>query len=72
MTENAFYISTLPIVCPKCGKTSQKLLRELVVNDLMLCSHCPTVIDVSSADWRAKIDAAVENAKRGIPSAGGA
>jgi len=64
MTGNAFYTTTLNVPCPKCGKTSRKLLRELVVNSLALCSHCPTPIDISSPEWRAKINAAVEDAKK--------
>jgi hypothetical protein len=69
MTDNAYYTTTLPITCPKCGKTSRKLLRELVVNSIMLCSHCPTAIDISSANWRSKIDAAVETARKNSPTA---
>jgi hypothetical protein len=59
------------VPCPKCGKTSRKLLRELVVNSLALCSHCPTAIDISSPEWRTKIDAAVEGAKKAMSSADG-
>jgi hypothetical protein len=64
MSGNTFYTTTLNVPCPKCGKISRKLLRELVVNSLALCSHCPTAIDISSPEWRAKIDDAVEDAKR--------
>ena len=71
MSGNAFYTTTLNVPCPKCGKTSRKLLRELVVNSLALCSHCPTAIDISSAEWRAKIDAAVEGAKKAMSTADG-
>jgi len=69
MAEAPFYSATLPVSCPKCGKTSKKLLRELVANTLILCSHCPTAIDIGSAEWRERIDAEIARVRRSAPPA---
>jgi len=66
LSEAPFYTATLPVQCPKCGKTSKKLLRELLANTLILCSHCPTAIDIGSPDWRRRIDTEVARV-RGRP-----
>ena len=69
MTDDAYYRTTLPVTCPKCGKASAKLLRELVANTMVLCGYCPTAIDIGTAEWRARIDQAVAGAraKKGQP-----
>ena len=64
MSTDAFYTTTITVACPRCGKPSRKLLREVVTNLITLCNHCPTAIDISTAEWRAVIDAAVEGAQR--------
>ncbi|HLJ19297.1 MAG TPA: hypothetical protein VKU84_03820 [Stellaceae bacterium] len=64
MSTDAFYTTSVTVTCPHCGKTSRKLLREVVTNLITLCNHCPTAIDISTPDWRATIDAAVERARQ--------
>ena len=68
MKEAPFYTATLPVECPKCGKTSKKLLRELLANTLILCNHCPTAIDIGSSDWRERIDKEVARVRGQRPS----
>lgn len=63
MSADAFYTTTITVTCPSCGKPSRKLLREVVTNLITLCNRCPTAIDISTPDWRATIDAAVERAR---------
>lgn len=65
--EAEFYRTTLPVVCPKCGKTSKKLLRELVANTFILCSHCPTAIDIGSPEWRERIEKEVARVRPPAP-----
>jgi len=69
MSEAPFYTATLPVECPKCGKTSRKLLRELLANTLILCSHCPTAIDIGSPEWRQRIDREVARVRGPTPTA---
>ena len=64
MSADAYYTTTVPVTCPCCGRTSRKLLREVVTNLITLCNHCPTAIDISAPEWRATIDAAVERARQ--------
>ena len=64
MSADAFYTTTVTVPCPRCGKTSRKLLREVVTNSVTLCNHCPTAIDIGTPEWRAVIDAAVESARQ--------
>jgi hypothetical protein len=63
MSADAFYTTTVSVTCPRCGKPSRKPLREVVTNTITLCNHCPTAIDISTPEWRAVIDAAVERAR---------
>jgi hypothetical protein len=65
MSAESFYTTTVTVTCPRCGKPSRKLLREVVTNVITLCNHCPTAIDIGSPEWRAVIDAAVDRAGRG-------
>ncbi len=64
MIDDPSYTTTVTVPCPSCGKPSRKLLREVVTNMITLCNHCPTAIDISTAEWRATIDAAVERARQ--------
>lgn len=64
MSGDAFYLTTVKIPCPSCGKASEKPLREVSVNNFSLCFHCLTVIDIGSPEWRAKIDAAIASARK--------
>jgi uncharacterized Zn finger protein len=64
MSTDAFYTTTITVTCPRCGKRSRKLLREVVTNIITLCNHCPTAIDISTPEWRSVIDAAVAGAHR--------
>lgn len=64
MSTDAFYTTCVTVTCPHCGRTSRKLLREVVTNLITLCNHCPTAIDISTPEWRATIDAAVELARQ--------
>ena len=64
MSTDAFYNTTITVTCPRCGKPSHKLLREVVTNSVTLCNHCPTAIDIGTPEWRAVIDAAAEGARR--------
>ena len=70
MAEAPFYTATLPVQCPKCGKSSKKLLRELLANTLILCSHCPTAIDIRSPEWRTRIESEVARIRGQAPPAG--
>ncbi|HXA72355.1 MAG TPA: hypothetical protein VNW24_18020 [Stellaceae bacterium] len=63
MSTDSFYTTSITVTCPRCGKPSRKLLREVVTNIITLCNHCPTAIDISTPEWRAVIDAAVETAR---------
>ena len=65
MSSDSFYSTTVTVTCPRCGKPSRKLLREVVTNLITLCNHCPTAIDIGTPEWRARIDAAAEGAHRG-------
>ena len=68
MSADAFYTTTVTVTCPSCGRPSRKLLREVVTNLITICNHCPTAVDISTPEWRATIDAAVERAHRhGVP-----
>jgi uncharacterized Zn finger protein len=64
MSADAFYTTWVTVDCPHCGRTSRKLLREVVTNIITICNHCPTAIDISTPEWRATIDAAVERARQ--------
>jgi hypothetical protein len=64
MSADAFYTTTVTVNCPRCGKPSRKLLREVVTNLITLCNHCPTAIDIGTPEWRAVIDAAAEGARQ--------
>ncbi|GEM_PF-3520644 len=64
MSGDSFYTTTITVTCPRCGKPSRKLLREVVTNTVTLCNHCPTAIDIGSPEWRATIDAAAQRASR--------
>ncbi len=64
MSDDPSYTTTVTVTCPNCGKPSRKLLREVVTNIITLCNHCPTAIDISAAECRAMIDAAVERARQ--------
>ena len=64
MSAESFYTTTVTVPCPRCGKPSRKLLREVVTNIITLCNHCPTAIDIGTPEWRALIDAAAERARR--------
>jgi hypothetical protein len=63
MSADAFYTTTVTVTCPRCGKPSRKLLREVLPN-VTLCNHCPSAIDISTPEWRAVIDAAADGARR--------
>jgi len=64
MSTESFYTTTVTVTCPRCGKPSRKLLREVVTNIITLCNYCPTAIDIGTPEWRALIDAAAEGARR--------
>ena len=64
MSSDAFYQTTVTVMCPRCGKPSHKPLREVVTNVVTLCNRCPSAIDISTPEWRAVIDAAAEDARR--------
>jgi len=64
MSTDAFYSTTVTVTCPRCGKPSRKLLREVVTNLITLCNYCPTAIDIGTPEWRARIDAAAHGASR--------
>jgi hypothetical protein len=64
MSADSFYTTTVTVTCPRCGKPSRKLLREVVTNIMTLCNHCPTAIDIGTPEWRALIEAAANGAAR--------
>jgi hypothetical protein len=69
MSTDSFYTTSITVTCPRCGKPSRKLLREVVTNVITLCNHCPTAIDIGTPEWRAVIDAAAERAnRRSVPA----
>jgi len=50
----------IEVPCPHCGEKDLQLLRELVDNDSVVCRYCGTIIDISSEDWRALINEALD------------
>jgi hypothetical protein len=69
MSADSSYTTTVTVTCPRCGKPSRKLLREVVTNIITLCNHCPTAIDIGTPEWRALIEAAANGAAgRPVPA----
>ncbi len=63
ITGTAFDFVRMDLPCPKCGKTNQERISELVANDAATCSYCGEVIDLRAQDSRARIIKFAEQAK---------
>ncbi len=53
----------LPVDC-KCGQTNLVLAAELEVTSTVECRYCGIVIGVGSAEWRDKINEALDVGKK--------
>ncbi len=49
---------TLPIPCPDCGEISSEPIQRIATNDVIPCSLCCGLIDLSVEDCRLLVDKA--------------
>jgi ribosomal protein S27E len=56
ITGTSFDIASIWIRCPQCQKEGPHPLPDLDVNTDVICAYCGHVIDISTPDWRTKIN----------------
>jgi uncharacterized Zn finger protein len=44
--------ATLPIPCPDCGELSNELIERVATNDIIPCSLCGGLIDLTAENCR--------------------
>ena len=49
---------TLPIPCPDCGQLSPERVQHLIQNDVIPCSICGGLIDLSAPECRPLVERA--------------
>jgi DNA-directed RNA polymerase subunit RPC12/RpoP len=50
----------MDLPCLTCGQVDKQFIREMMANERIACRYCNNIIDISSMEWRARINDAAE------------
>ncbi|WP_376960087.1 hypothetical protein ABNQ39_20465 [Azospirillum sp. A26] len=56
LTGTTYDFASIPVKCEKCGESTLHKIKELEHANSVECKVCRAEIDVSTAEWRERIE----------------